>query len=191
MALKLFKKGEKAEKPEKVPKAPKEPKEKSPKRSLFKRAPKEPKEEQAKPEPPKIVEEVCFGRWLAALRSAFSEETAMHSVFSPIGCLVFLFQDKMPIEDVLPEKVATAPSKDPIAEEEEGDATTVESAAEDPVAEEAENDEPVPEKEEAPVMETKEVDVVEEKSTSEQKQSPFVCCEGDVLKNLQAAVGFA
>ena len=105
-------------------------------------------------------------------------------------CLIQLgTQDKMPV-DVVPEKVATAPSKEPIAEEEEGDATTVESAAEDPVAEEAENADPEPEKEEDAEVETKEIVSSTEEKT-ETKQSPFVCCEGDVLKNLQAAVGLA
>ena len=98
-------------------------------------------------------------------------------------------QDKLPA-DVQPEKVATAPSKEPIAEE-EGDATSVESA-EEPVQEETENAEPEPEKEEVPAVETKEVVPTEEKS---EKQSGFAacgtCCEGDVLKNLQAAVGLA
>ena len=93
--------------------------------------------------------------------------------------------------DVQPEKVATAPSKEPIAEEqeEEGDATTVESAAEDPVADEAENAEL--ENEESLAVETKELDSPTAEEKTENKQSPFVCCEGDVLKNLQAAVGLA
>jgi len=91
----------------------------------------------------------------------------------------------MPV-DVQPEKVATAPSKEPIAEE-DGDATTVESTPEEPVQEE-ENADPVPEKEEAPEAETKEIaDATTEEPI--EKQSTFTCCEGDVLKNLQAAVG--
>jgi len=91
--------------------------------------------------------------------------------------------------EVLPEKVAAPPAKqDPITEEEEGDATTVESAAEEPVAE-GENADPVMEEEAAPVTETKEIAATEDQKS--EKQSSFACCEGDVLKNLQAAIGCA
>ena len=61
--------------------------------------------------------------------------------------------------------------------EEEGDVSTVESAADEPVSEEVE-----------PIAETAETEQTKEQS------SPFACCQGspaDVMKNLQAAVGMA
>lgn len=98
----------------------------------------------------------------------------------------------MPPEDVVPEKVAAPPAnpEDPIAEEQEGDVSTVESAEEQPVAEE-ENADPVPEEEEAPATETKEIAATTEEKSDKPSYlaSCGACCDGDVLKNVQAAVG--
>ena len=117
-------------------------------------------------------------------RSQASELTS----FSPLVSLslsLLEFQDKIPT-DVVPEKVAAPPPKEEPIAEEEGDATTVESG-EDPAAE-PENAEPNVE-EEAPATETKEISLAEEEKSA--KQTPFTCCDGEVLKNLQAACGLA
>lgn len=61
---------------------------------------------------------------------------------------------------------------------------TVETAPEEPIVEEADNAATTEEVVEAPVAENKDMTLEES-----EKQSKFTCCDGEVLKNLQAAVG--
>jgi hypothetical protein len=91
--------------------------------------------------------------------------------------VLFFTQDTLPEDSVKVERVAMAPVDKQETIEEEGDVSTVESAADEPVSEEVE-----------PATETKEAEPEKEQS------SPFDCCQGspaDVMKNLKAVVGMA
>ena len=96
---------------------------------------------------------------------------SLHLIYIPFS------QDVLPEDSVKVERVAMAPVDKQETIEEEGDVSTVESAADEPVSEEVE-----------PIAETTETEQTKEQS------SPFACCQGspaDVMKNLQAAVGMA
>ena len=69
------------------------------------------------------------------------------------------------------EKAAVAPTEDAI-EEEEGDDTTLETSGEEHPAEDAE------------------LEQASEKGAGSEEKKGFSCCEPELIKNLQAAVGF-